>query len=176
MIARVVDYGGLFHDDVLPGHEFAPYDHRRFRPGEWVEGRARAMERMRPIAERHGLSMLQLACAWDLAQPAVRCVAPTLIQESGRGRAADRGQARRAGGARYARSVSAREELEAIRAIGENRGCMASEGREPRTRGAAVADRWGVDEELEAVAERWESIPSGICSSESHARSPEGRR
>ncbi len=23
VIARVVDYGGLFHDDVLPGHAFA---------------------------------------------------------------------------------------------------------------------------------------------------------
>ena len=22
LITRVVDYGGLFHDDVLPGHEF----------------------------------------------------------------------------------------------------------------------------------------------------------
>ena len=32
LIARVVDYGGLFHDDVLPGHAFAEYDHRKFRP------------------------------------------------------------------------------------------------------------------------------------------------
>jgi aryl-alcohol dehydrogenase-like predicted oxidoreductase len=38
---------------------------------------------MRPIAERNGLTPLQLACAWDLAHPAVSCVAPTLIQESG---------------------------------------------------------------------------------------------
>src|ERR1039458_10350345 len=33
LITRVVDYGGLFHDDVLPGHVFAEYDHRKFRPG-----------------------------------------------------------------------------------------------------------------------------------------------
>ena len=38
---------------------------------------------MRPVASRRGLTMLQLACAWNLAQPAVRCVAPTLIQETG---------------------------------------------------------------------------------------------
>jgi aryl-alcohol dehydrogenase-like predicted oxidoreductase len=83
VITRVVDYGGLFHDDVLPGHPFAPYDHRKFRPEGWVEaGRAR-LERMRPYAVRHGLTMLQLACQWNLAHPAVRCVAPTLIQESG---------------------------------------------------------------------------------------------
>jgi aryl-alcohol dehydrogenase-like predicted oxidoreductase len=30
VIARVVDYGGLFWDDVLPGHAFAPRDHRGF--------------------------------------------------------------------------------------------------------------------------------------------------
>ncbi len=32
LITRVVDYGGLFHDDVLPGHQFAAGDHRGFRP------------------------------------------------------------------------------------------------------------------------------------------------
>src|SRR6202163_2837628 len=84
LITRVVDYGGLFHDDVLPGHVFAEHDHRRFRPDGWVKAGREKLERMRPYAERHGLSMLQLACAWNLAHPAVRCVAPTLIQESGR--------------------------------------------------------------------------------------------
>ena len=83
LITRVVDYGGLFHDDVRPGHAFAEYDHRKFRPDGWVEAGCEKLERMRPYAERHGLSMLQLACQWNLAHPAVRCVAPTLIQESG---------------------------------------------------------------------------------------------
>ena len=82
LIARVVDYGGMFHDDVLPGHEFPEYDHRRFRPDGWIETGREKLERMRPIARAHDLTMLQLACAWDLAQPAVRCVAPTLIQET----------------------------------------------------------------------------------------------
>ena len=85
VITRVVDYGGVFHDDVAPGHAFAEYDHRKFRPEGWVEAGREKLERMRPYAERHGLTMLQLACAWNLAQPAVRCVAPTLIQESGPG-------------------------------------------------------------------------------------------
>ena len=38
---------------------------------------------MRPIAERHGLTMLQLACHWNLAHGPVHCVAPTLISEPG---------------------------------------------------------------------------------------------
>ena len=67
VITRVVDYGGLFHDDVLPGHDFPRYDHRGFRPDGWVEARARAARAMRPIAERHGLTLLQLACQWNLA-------------------------------------------------------------------------------------------------------------
>ena len=104
LITRVVDYGGLFHDDVLPGHPFPRHDHRSFRPQGWVERGREQIERMRPIAERHGLTMLQLACAWNLAHEPVACVAPTLIQEPGAGRAADRGQARRAGGRAAARS------------------------------------------------------------------------
>ena len=32
LITRVVDYGGLFHDDVLPGHDFAEHDHRTLPP------------------------------------------------------------------------------------------------------------------------------------------------
>ena len=83
LITRVVDYGGLFHDDVLPGHPFPRWDHRSFRPQGWVERGREQMERMRPIAERHGLTMLQLACAWNLAHEPVACVAPTLIQEPG---------------------------------------------------------------------------------------------
>ena len=32
LITRVVDYGGLFHNDVKPGHQFSQQDHRAFRP------------------------------------------------------------------------------------------------------------------------------------------------
>ena len=104
LITRVVDYGGLFHDDVLPGHEFPRYDHRGFRPAGWVEAGRAKLEAMRPIAERHGLTMLQLACHWNLAHGPVACVAPTLIEEPGSAQV-DRGQARRTGrGARPERA------------------------------------------------------------------------
>src|SRR5215218_4172258 len=83
LLTRVVDYGGLFHDDVLPGHPFPKWDHRSFRPAGWVEAGREKLDRMRPIAERHGLSLLQLACLWNLAHAPVACVAPTLIQEPG---------------------------------------------------------------------------------------------
>jgi aryl-alcohol dehydrogenase-like predicted oxidoreductase len=160
LITRVVDYGGVFHDDVLPGHAFAEYDHRKFRPEGWVEqGRAK-IELMRPYAERHGLSMLQLACAWNLAQPAVGCVAPTLIQESGPGaRAVEDKRAELAAVARLGQVLSA-EEIEQIRAIGDNTGCMSLKGANPEHEGEAKPDRWAMDEELQAVAGRWEIDPA----------------
>jgi aryl-alcohol dehydrogenase-like predicted oxidoreductase len=159
VIARVVDYGGMFHDDVRPGHEFAAYDHRKFRPAGWVEAGAGKLELMRPIAERHGLTMLQLACAWDLAQPAVRCVAPTLIQESGAGARAV--EDKRAELAALDPDVRlSPQELDAIRTVGENAGCMTLKGASLEHEGAALADRWPLDAELAGVADRWGVDPA----------------
>ena len=110
LIARVVDYGGLFHDDVLPGHRFAEHDHRKFRPDGWIEAGRERLDEMRPYARAHGLTMLQLACAWDLAHTPVRCVAPTLIQEHG--------EEHGAGGGLGARPVEdKRAELAAVAAL-----------------------------------------------------------
>jgi aryl-alcohol dehydrogenase-like predicted oxidoreductase len=160
LITRVVDYGGLFHDDVLPGHPFAEHDHRRFRPDGWVEQGREKLELMRPFAEAHGLSMLQLACAWNLAQPAVECVAPTLIQESGpAARAIEDKRAELA--AVVADGGLSAEELLAIRRIGENTGSMALKGASLEHDGPARADRWAVDRELAAVAARWDIDPAG---------------
>src|SRR3954452_11121456 len=59
VITRVVDYGGLFHDDVLPGPAFPPYAPPRFRPAGGVERGRERMAAMLPIAARHGLTPLQ---------------------------------------------------------------------------------------------------------------------
>jgi aryl-alcohol dehydrogenase-like predicted oxidoreductase len=168
LITRVVDYGGLFHDDVLAGHEFAEYDHRRFRPEGWVtEGRAK-LQRMRPYAERHGLTMLQLACAWNLAHAQVRCVAPTLIQESGAdARAIEQKRAELAGVATP--SPLSAEEVRELREIGDNTGSMALKGANPEYSGAPLADRWALDGELSAVAERWRIEPERDLLKRQHA-------
>jgi aryl-alcohol dehydrogenase-like predicted oxidoreductase len=159
LITRVVDYGGLFHDDVAPGHAFAAYDHRKFRPQGWVESGREKLELMRPYARRHGLSMLQLACAWNLAQPAVCCVAPTLIQESGPdARPVEDKRAELAALDGIPRLSAA--EVAEIRAIGENAGCMTLKGASVEHEGPALADRWGLDEELSAVAGRWGIDPA----------------
>jgi aryl-alcohol dehydrogenase-like predicted oxidoreductase len=159
VITRVVDYGGVFHDDVLPGHAFPEYDHRRFRPDGWVRTGRDKLERMRPFAERHGLTMLQLACAWNLARGPVGCVAPTLIQEPGDGARAI--EDKRAELAAVRADVKLDEqELREIRAIGENSGCMALKGASVEHDGPPSADRWSLDEDLVAVAGRWGIDPA----------------
>jgi len=159
LITRVVDYGGLFHDDLRSENGFAEHDHRRFRPPGWVQAGREKLERMRPFAERHGLTMLQLACAWNLAHPPVRCVAPTLIQESGRkARAIEDQRAELAAVSGELRLSE--EEVRAIRAIGENVGCMALKGASPEHDGAPQPDRWKLDGELSEVAARWGIDPA----------------
>ncbi len=158
LITRVVDYGGLFWDDVRPGHAFAPRDHRGFRPAGWVEAGSEKLDRLRPIAERHGLTMLQLAAQWNLAHEPVRCVAPTLIQEPGdAARPVERKRADLAGVP--ARVVLGDEEIAEIRAIGDNTGCMALKGASPQFAGAPQADRWPLDGSLQDLAERWAIDP-----------------
>ncbi|GAC1317553.1 MAG: hypothetical protein NVSMB25_05420 [Thermoleophilaceae bacterium] len=154
LLTRVVDYGGLFHDDVLPGHAFGRTDHRTFRPDGWVEAGRAKLELMRAIAERAGLTMLQLACQWNLAHEPVASVAPTLIQEAGEG-------------ARTIESKRAEleslpdellldsDDLEAIRSIGDNTGSMALKGATPDHEGEPRPDRWGLSPGLLGVAERW---------------------
>jgi aryl-alcohol dehydrogenase-like predicted oxidoreductase len=159
VITRVVDYGGLFHDDLAAEDQFAEHDHRRFRPRGWVQAGSEKLVRMRPYAERHGLSMLQLACAWNLAQAPVRCVAPTLIQE--RGPAARRVEDKRAQlAALPARVPLSEQEVAAIRAIGENAGSMALKGASAEHEGEPQPDRWGLDSQLAELAERWGIDPA----------------
>jgi aryl-alcohol dehydrogenase-like predicted oxidoreductase len=154
LITRVVDYGGLLFDDLLPGQDFPPQDHRGFRPPGWIEGGRERMESMRPLAERTGLTMIQLACQWNLAHEAVACVVPTLIQERGpHARPVEEKRAELAALPRELRLTD--DDVEAIRGIGDNTGCMALKGASPEHSGELRPDRWELDEHLEAVARRW---------------------
>ena len=154
VVTRVVDYGGLFWDDVLPGHEFAPRDHRGFRPQGWVEAGSDKLAQLRPIADRHGLTLLQLAVQWCLAHDGVACAVPTLIQEPGDD--ARLIEAKRAElVATPHDTVLDESEIAQIRAIGDNTGSMALKGAAPGYAGEPRPDRWELTDELDAVARRW---------------------
>ena len=154
VITRVVDYGGLFWDDLRPGMELGRTDHRSFRPAGWIEAGLEKLERLRPFAERAELTPMGLACQWNLAHPAVECVAPTLIQEVGP-------EARTIESERVElASVPvdqrlAEDEVAAIRAIGDNTGCMALKGANPSFEGDEEPDRWALSPELAEVGGRW---------------------
>ncbi|HXR06241.1 MAG TPA: aldo/keto reductase [Candidatus Acidoferrum sp.] len=153
LITRVVDYGGLFHDDVGAGHPFLPHDHRSFRPAGWVEAGRKKMEQMRPIAAQHNLTLLQLACLWNLAQPAVESVVPTLIQEAGPD---SRPIESKADDLAALPSVKfSQEDLDLIARVGENQGCMTLKGAHRSHTGSPEPDRWGLTADLEDVARRW---------------------
>jgi aryl-alcohol dehydrogenase-like predicted oxidoreductase len=154
VITRVVDYGGIFWDDVTPETELPTGDHRAFRPEGWIaEGRAK-LDRLRPIAERAGLTPMQLACHWDLAHPAVDCAVPTLIQEMGEGARPIEEKRSELAALPPENRLSAAEVAE-IRAIGDNTGCMTLKGATPGYTGEERPDRWPVSSELAAVAGRW---------------------
>ena len=108
---------------------------------------------MRPIAEKHGLTLLQLACVWNLSQEPVKSVVPTLIQESG-------------GGGKTIESKTdelallpnvklSQDEIEEMSRIGDNRGCMALKGANRSHTTAPEPDRWGLSPDLEGVGKEW---------------------
>jgi aryl-alcohol dehydrogenase-like predicted oxidoreductase len=154
VITRVVDYGGLFFDDVLPGQQLLPSDHRGFRPAGWIEAGCERLDSMRPVAQRAGLTTIQLACQWNLAHDPVACVVPTLIQEAGdNARPVEDKRAELAALPSEPRLSAA--DVDAIRALGDNTGCMTLKGASPEHEGEERPDRWVLDERLEEVARRW---------------------
>ncbi len=158
LITRVVDYGGLLFGDLLPGQEMAPRDHRAFRPAGWIEAGRERLGQMRPIAERTGLTTIQLACQWNLAHAPVECVAPTLIQEVGpQARPIEDKRAELAALPSEIRLTA--DDVDVIRRLGDNTGCMALKGANPQYDGDALPDRWTLDEQLVQVARRWRIEP-----------------
>jgi aryl-alcohol dehydrogenase-like predicted oxidoreductase len=157
VITRVVDYGGIFHDDVKPGHKFGHQDHRAFRPAGWVEAGHEKMEKMRPIAQAHKLTMLQLACVWDLSQPAVHSVIPTLIQETGPDAKPIEQKIEDLASLPSVKLTA--EDSQRILEIGNNKGCMSLKGGNPEHTGEALPDRWSLTPELEQTGQRWGVVP-----------------
>jgi aryl-alcohol dehydrogenase-like predicted oxidoreductase len=158
LITRVVDYGGLFHDDVKPGHEFGQRDHRTFRPAGWVEAGSKKLDAMRPIAERHGLTMLQLSCIWNLSHTPVQSVIPTMIQEVGAGSKSIEDKIEEL--AALPEITLSADEMEELRRIGDNTGCMTLKGGNPEHTGETLPDRWSLTNDLTQVAQRWQIDPA----------------
>ncbi len=157
LITRVVDHGGLFHDDVRPGHIFGPRDHRTFRPAGWVENGSAKLDAIRSIAEKHGLTMMQLASIWNLSQSPVKSVIPTLIQEvpQTNGVTVKTIEEKIAELAATPNITLSADEVAHISEFGNNKGCMDLKGGNPSFTGDPAPDRWELTPDLLDVAARW---------------------
>jgi len=154
VLTRVVDYGGVFHGDLdRPGHQFKPGDHRTYRPEGWVEKGMAKAHQMMPIAEKHNLTLLQFASIWNLSHPAVESVVPTFIQESGDDARPIEDKIREFAALPDMRLTA--EEVEAVRAIGDNPGCLMLKGASKRHSTSERPDEWPMRPDLLDLAERY---------------------
>ena len=143
-----------------PATTFAERDHRLFRPQGWIEAGREKLERMRPVAERHGLTPLQLACAWNLAHGPVetrRADAHPGARRPRRSRPSAPSSPptpRDVAAERRARSPSCAR-------IGDNTRLDAAQGRDARPRRPARSPTAGrVDDQLAELAARWRIDPA----------------
>lgn len=157
VLTRVVDYGGIFHDDVKPGHQYGASDHRAFRPGGWIESANDKLDQLRPIIRKYGITPLQFACGWCLRQSPVKSVVPTLIQEVGN--SAKPIEEKLAELASLQEIPFDASELAVINSVGNNTGCMHLKGAHPQHATAPVSDQWSLNPDLEAVGRRWNIDP-----------------
>jgi aryl-alcohol dehydrogenase-like predicted oxidoreductase len=153
LITRVVDYGGIFHDDVKPGHQFAAQDHRAFRPAGWVEAGNEKLSQLRPFCEKHGVTMLQLACLWNLSQAPIKSVIPTLMQEIAPARKTIESKVDEL--AALPEITLSSEDIERIAYIGNNKGCMQLKGANQSHVTPPEPDKWNLSPELGTIAKRW---------------------
>jgi aryl-alcohol dehydrogenase-like predicted oxidoreductase len=154
ILTRVVDYGGIFWDDVKPGHQFRPGDHRTYRPEGWIDRGAEKLERMRSIADKYQLTMMQFASLWNLAQAPVESVIPTFIQEAGEGARPIEEKIRELA-ALPAINPLTPEDVAAITQIGDNTGCMKLKGASQRHATSERPDEWAMRDDLVSISERW---------------------
>ena len=101
--------------------------------------------------------MLQLACLWNMSHAPVRSVIPTMIQESGADAKAIESKIDELV---LPDAVLTAEEITEIQRIGDNAGCMELKGGNPGHTGDPAPDRWSLNTDLEAVAQRWRIDPA----------------
>lgn len=153
LLTRVVDYGGLFFDIMKPGYEFKPGDHRAYRPEGWIQRGCELIDKMRPIAEEHGLSLIQLACLWNLSQTPVKSVVPTFIQEPNQGAPSMEEMIKEVSD--LPEMTLSAEDVEQMRMIGDNTGCMMLKGASKRHTESTRPDEWPMRDELLTLAEKY---------------------
>jgi aryl-alcohol dehydrogenase-like predicted oxidoreductase len=81
ILVRVPDASGILTGKVKADTKIDEKDHRSVRRGEWVKSALEKVEQLRPIAERNGLSITEMAIKFILSKNPVSSVFPTVISE-----------------------------------------------------------------------------------------------
>ena len=111
------------------------------------------VNRMRPIAEKHGLTLLQFASIWNLSHPAVESLVPTFMQEVGDDARPIEDKIRAFAVMPDLRLTA--EEVELVRQIGDNTGCMTLKGASQRHQTSTRPDEWPMRPDLLDLAARY---------------------
>ncbi len=79
ILVRVPDASGILTGKVIADTKIDEKDHRSVRKGEWIKESLKKVEQLRPIAERNGLNITELAIKFILSKKGVSSVLPTVI-------------------------------------------------------------------------------------------------
>lgn len=79
VLVRVPDASGILTGKVNADTKIDEKDHRSVRKGEWIRQSLQKVEQLRPIAERCGLGILELAIKFILSRQGISSVIPTMV-------------------------------------------------------------------------------------------------
>ena len=81
VIARVHDNSSVLKDVIRADTVIGRDDHRKFRDQNWKVYGAKKVELIRGIAQKHGMTIHELACKWLLQQPGLASITGTFLNE-----------------------------------------------------------------------------------------------
>ena len=81
ILVRVPDASGILTGKVNEKTKINEDDHRSVRKGEWISTAVKKVEQLRPIAERNGLTITELAIKFILSKQGIASIFPTVINE-----------------------------------------------------------------------------------------------
>ncbi len=79
ILVRVPDASGILTGKVNANTKIDEKDHRSVRKGEWIRASLKKVEQLKPIAERNGLNITELAIKFILSKKGISSVLPTVI-------------------------------------------------------------------------------------------------
>ncbi|TBR25750.1 MAG: aldo/keto reductase [Candidatus Nitrosotenuis sp.] len=79
ILVRVPDASGILTGKVKADTKIDEKDHRSIRKGDWIKSALDKVEQLRPIANRNGLSIADLAIKFILTKKGISSVIPTVI-------------------------------------------------------------------------------------------------